>query len=299
MLQRRQNCVIISLVFQNRSIFGGQLKLKESGEKLIVCGLNGAGKSTFGRALSKALGYKFADIEDYYFSPDDITYSHPKSKEEVSKLLCGDITSNENFILSAIKGDYGDDVSNAFTLAIYLYVPKEIRLNRVKERSAKRFGDRILQGGDLYLKEGGFFHTVEMRTGSIVSDWLIKYDIPIMILDGTKTVSENIESFLNEYESFGSSNVFTSLKSAISRITLMENYFDTLLQDFSRDPFSLKRDLWKSDMLRVLTAYYEDGRWLYDYKLDEAGLLPKNMKRGVLSEDALYDFFSDADKIFY
>ena len=79
----------------------------------------------------------------------------------------------------------------------------------------------------------------------------------------------------------------------------MENYFDTLLQDFSRDPFSLKRDLWKSEMLRVLTAYYEDGRWLYDYKLDESGLLPKNMKRGVLSEDALYDFFSDADKIFY
>jgi len=273
--------------------------MTNTGEKIIVCGLNGAGKSTFGRALSKALGYKFADIEDYYFSPDDVTYSHPKSKEEVSKLLCGDITSNENFILSAIKGDYGDDVSKAFTLAVFLDVPKDIRLSRVAERSAKRFGDRIIPGRDLYQKEIEFFRTVEKRTETIVADWLAKYDIPVIVLDGTNTVDENVTTFLNEYYSPKAGTVRTSLNKAISRISLMENYFDTLERNLSRDPLTLKSEMWLNDMLRALNDYYENGSWFYDYRLDEAGLLPKNMKRGVLSEDALYNFFSDADKIFY
>ena len=29
--------------------------------------------------------------------------------------------------------------------------------------------------------------------------------------------------------------------------------------------------------------------WKDDYALDEEGLLPKNLKRGVLSEDGIYD----------
>ena len=34
---------------------------------ILVCGLNGSGKSTFGQALAKKLNYHFIDIEDLYF----------------------------------------------------------------------------------------------------------------------------------------------------------------------------------------------------------------------------------------
>ena len=43
-------------------------------------------------------------------------------------------------------------------------------------------------------------------------------------------------------------------------------------------------------MLKVLIQYYEGGQWLSDYEMDEKGVLPQNLKRGVLSQDALYDF---------
>ena len=89
------------------------------------------------------------------------------------------------------------------------------------------------------------------------------------------------------------STVYTSLKNVISRVRLMENYFNTLHQELKNDPRLLLKELWASDMLRTLSDYYEDGRWLNDYTLDEASLLPKGMRRGVLSQDALYDFLSD------
>ena len=43
------------------------------------------------------------------------------------------------------------------------------------------------------------------------------------------------------------------------------------------------------EKLRLLEAYYTSGEWREDYEADERGELPPEMKRGVLSQDALYD----------
>ena len=40
---------------------------------------------------------------------------------------------------------------------------------------------------------------------------------------------------------------------------------------------------------RQLSDYYGSDLWMQDYEDDEAGKLPKDLKRGVLSEDAVYD----------
>ena len=41
--------------------------------------------------------------------------------------------------------------------------------------------------------------------------------------------------------------------------------------------------------LVLLRDYYENGVWLADYERDERGELPPGLKRGVLSQDGLYD----------
>ena len=38
---------------------------------ILICGYNGCGKTTLGKELAKTLGYKFMDIEDYYFPIND------------------------------------------------------------------------------------------------------------------------------------------------------------------------------------------------------------------------------------
>jgi hypothetical protein len=40
----------------------------------------------------------------------------------------------------------------------------------------------------------------------------------------------------------------------------------------------------------MLISYYENGEWLRDYEMDECSLLPKDLKRGILAQDAVYDF---------
>lgn len=69
------------------------------------------------------------------------------------------------------------------------------------------------------------------------------------------------------------------------RITRMEAAFD-------RARAALSAGQTTSADFPLLAAYMSSGDWLRDYEADEAGLLPRDLKRGVLSQDALYDLLA-------
>ena len=47
------------------------------------------------------------------------------------------------------------------------------------------------------------------------------------------------------------------------------------------------------EILALLEAYCTSGEWREDYEADERGELPPDLKRGVLSQDALYDLLEE------
>ncbi len=49
--------------------------------------------------------------------------------------------------------------------------------------------------------------------------------------------------------------------------------------------------------LRALEAYYESPLWRMDYESDEAGQIPEQVKRGILSEDAIYDVLTTYEEL--
>ena len=162
--------------------------------RIIVCGGNGAGKSTLGKRLAVELGWTFKDIEEYYFPVSDMNYNyaHARTKEQVSELLLADMKEHENFILASVKGEFGSEVLKLFTCAILIEVPKELRMERVRDRSNQKFGDRMLPGGDLYEKEVQFFDMVEKRPEDYTTRWLETVDMPIIRVDGTCMIEANI-----------------------------------------------------------------------------------------------------------
>ena len=50
------------------------------------------------------------------------------------------------------------------------------------------------------------------------------------------------------------------------------------------------------DKLCLLEEYYTSGEWRDDYEADERGELPPELKRGVLSQDGLYDLLAEMKK---
>lgn len=164
------------------------------GTGILICGLNGAGKSTLGKALAEKLGYYFIDSENLYFSKqnDDYRFSSQRTDKEAEEVLLKKIEKNKNFVLASVKGNYGKIFPQCIKMAIMLEVPKEIRLQRVKNRSFQKFGNRMFPGGDLYEQEKAFFEFVKSREGGKVEKWLCTLNCPVIRLDGTKPVQENV-----------------------------------------------------------------------------------------------------------
>ena len=75
----------------------------------------------------------------------------------------------------------------------------------------------------------------------------------------------------------------------IERITEMERCLDASRAAVDRlaEAFDAYEAAQK-DYIR-LSDYYGSAAWIRDYEADEAGKLPAGLKRGVLSEDAVYD----------
>ena len=166
---------------------------------ILICGLNGAGKSTLGRILAERLGYQFIDNEDLYFPKDDPSYlfAAPRSHEEVVRHLEELIEKDRRFVFAAVKGDYGDNLPAFLDHIVLIEVPREILSCRVRDRSRQKFGNRVLPGGDLYEKEQSWYALTDSRPDDYVTSWLEGTNCPVIRIDGTLPVEQNIEYLLS------------------------------------------------------------------------------------------------------
>ena len=71
---------------------------------------------------------------------------------------------------------------------------------------------------------------------------------------------------------------------------LLRNFVDGVLDVLLLDDI-VERDIAELD------NYYGSEMWKQDYADDEAGRLPADLKRGVLSEDGIWNLLSDAREL--
>ena len=190
---------------------------------IAMMGLNGAGKSTLAHALSKHLGYYEMDVEDYYFPEQkssrqyvldhatcvpteylgELPFSSTRSKSEVEDALRRDIASHPQFVLSGVTMNWSNDILSAIKIAFLVETPLEVRLKRIQEREIKRFGIRVLPGGNMYGQQCDFCRIVAEKDDSIVYKSAQRLQCPVIILDGTEPIDVNIQRVMTELSTNG------------------------------------------------------------------------------------------------
>ncbi len=81
------------------------------------------------------------------------------------------------------------------------------------------------------------------------------------------------------------------------RILKMEKALDDLIASHKTVADALADFDSHQDQLKELSDYYGSDTFHHDLTMDEAGKLPSNLKRGVLSEDAVYDLMTDLSEL--
>ena len=81
----------------------------------------------------------------------------------------------------------------------------------------------------------------------------------------------------------------------IERIQHMEKLLDFIIEARKEQNINPQKSARIQEAIRILAEYYASDEWKQDFADDEAGLLPKDLKRGVLSEDGIWNVLSSEE----
>jgi hypothetical protein len=83
----------------------------------------------------------------------------------------------------------------------------------------------------------------------------------------------------------------------VLRIKHYEELFDRVETSVRKVKNAVKKFEELGPVVAELEKYYESDLWKNDFADDEAGKLPRTLKRGVLSEDGVYDLLEEVRRI--
>ena len=86
-------------------------------------------------------------------------------------------------------------------------------------------------------------------------------------------------------------------KKQIARIRQMERRLDKALAAVKRLEAALDKYQAVQEDIVALDEYYGSELWRQDFADDEAGRLPEGLKRGVLSEDGIWNMLTDCKEL--
>lgn len=166
---------------------------------IVITGLNGCGKSTVCRLLAEKLSYYSMDVEDYYFIKSDVPYSKFHTNEETKQLMLDDMKKHKKYVLATVNCDWGEKITSTYKFAVVLRAPLDIRMERIRSREYAKFGDRVLQGGDLYESQQKFHNKVLARGEEHIEKQLQFIACPVLELDATLPIQDIVDMIYKKY----------------------------------------------------------------------------------------------------
>lgn len=161
-------------------------------------------------------------------------------------------------------------------------------IDRIQEAYGKADG--------ILINPGGYTHTSIVILDALKAVGLPTVEVHISDINGREPFRR--PSYVSYYalktitgKGFDGYLEGVDILAAYDRITRMEKIMERVEQ---ASKTGAEYDWYKSDV-DTLSAYYS-GYWRKDFEMDEEGIFPEDMKRGVLSEDGLYDLLEEAEK---
>ena len=180
---------------------------------IILFGSSGSGTTTLGKELAKQLNYPHFDLDDFHWLWDTkIPYTVLRSNDERISLINDAIHGYENSVMSGSMWSIRKSFESMFDLAVYVLASATVRAERLHSRSLSRWGNRVLEGGDMFEHHEvyrDYLATAQQYDNdkSPVSyrsqheQWADELACPVLLIDGESNIQENIARILKKYKS--------------------------------------------------------------------------------------------------
>ena len=175
---------------------------------IMIMGSSGAGKTTLGKLVANELGYTFVDIDDYIWRKGtDLPFSTMYPKAEKISRLQEAISNCEHFVMAGSMDSFHEYFDPYFELVVHLHADAQTRVKRVHERELGWFGDRVLEGGDMYEEHqkmlngiSGYDHGIGGCTLQQHEVWMNSLNCKVLQLDGADALETNLARIVEAYQ---------------------------------------------------------------------------------------------------
>lgn len=165
-----------------------------------IFGASGAGVTTLGEALAQYLSIPYFDTDQYYWLPSDPPFQHRQEPALRNQRLTSEALLHPNWIIGGSLLNWGDHWFSMIDLAIFLWVPPTIRIERLKKRELSRYGPIILTDPNRHQQHQEFIDwasgyddgSARGRTLAAHEHWMGQLTCPVIALRGEQSVTERL-----------------------------------------------------------------------------------------------------------
>jgi adenylate kinase family enzyme len=133
--------------------------------RIHIFGAAGSGTTTLGKSLAEWLNIPHLDTDAYFWEDTEVPYTRKRERTKRIELLKTDLGKHREWVLSGSLCGWGDFTISMFTFTVFLWIPEDLRLSRLREREVTRFGHEA-------LAPGGWFHEHHVA----FMEWAAQYD---------------------------------------------------------------------------------------------------------------------------
>ncbi len=182
--------------------------------KIHIFGASGSGVTTLGKLLSKELSLIYFDTDDYYWEQTNPPFIKANTRETRQLMLRESLSNYINWILGGSLDSWGDFIKDEFDLVVFLWLPKEVRVERLKKREYDRYGEVIFDNKDRNKQYLDFINwasdydlgTKWGRNLERHKTWIKTLNCPVMRIEDDHSNEQRIELIKNYLKEIKTTN---------------------------------------------------------------------------------------------
>jgi adenylate kinase family enzyme len=174
-------------------------------QKIHIFGASGSGTTSLAKAVAEASGCQHYDTDNYFWIPTIPPFQSIRERPERQELLRQDLQRNESWVISGSLCGWGDFAIPMFDLVVFLWLPTDLRMQRLKRRETERFGSEIenpndprYQGHMAFLEWAAAYDTggLDMRSKSNHEEWISALPCQVIRIEHDRTILENLKTIM-------------------------------------------------------------------------------------------------------
>lgn len=179
--------------------------------KIHVFGASGSGVTTLGRKLAETLSLPYFDSDEYFWEHTVPEFTIERNPALRNEMLTQDLQKQDDWILGGSMYAWG--CTPDFDLVVFLWIPQEIRIERLKAREFKRYGESIFREGErkkLYIEfiewakgyDSGSI-SASSRTLAAHEHWMANLPCAVLEIRGDCTIEKKLMLVSDNINSLG------------------------------------------------------------------------------------------------